>query len=184
MNPEAIADLLLSSTNPREAARRILAWLLEYAGAESASVWSEDGPTLLLAFGMAVDAETLATVQDVWSREGDSLRRGAVVTRGHRALLPCSRDGLYVCLEGANLKGVDLDTVRTIATVVTRALRTPRAPSPAGGADEARRSELLSTLSVHDWNISRVARAKGVTRKTVYDWMTKLNIQRERVVKS
>jgi transcriptional regulator of acetoin/glycerol metabolism len=184
MNPEAIADLLLSSSGPRDAARRMLDWLLDYTRARSVSVWVDEADALSMTLGTAVDGETIAAVEALWSREREQLRGGMAVTLEKRALVPCAKAGTYVCVEGTTLRKAEIDTVRTVAAVAARALGTAGPAAASESIDTLKRSELVATLSLHEWNISRVARAKGVTRKTIYDWMTKLNIPRERVAKS
>ncbi len=184
MNPEAIADLLLSSSGPRDAARRMLDWLLDYTKARSVSVWVDEADVLSMTLGAAVDGTTITAVEGLWNREREQLRGGAAVTVERRALVPCARAGTYVYVEGTSLRGGDIDTVRTVAAVAARALGTAAPGITAASPDALKRSELVAILSLHEWNISRVARARGVTRKTIYDWMAKLNIPREHVAKS
>ena len=46
------------------------------------------------------------------------------------------------------------------------------------------REKLLLLLNRNEWNIARVARMMGVTRRTVYLRLQRYNIPRERVPKS
>jgi DNA-binding NtrC family response regulator len=46
------------------------------------------------------------------------------------------------------------------------------------------REKLLLLLNRNEWNIARVARLMGVTRRTVYLRLQRYNIPRERVPKS
>jgi hypothetical protein len=45
------------------------------------------------------------------------------------------------------------------------------------------REQLFLLLERHEWNIARVARAKGVTRLTIYEQMRRWGIERQRVLK-
>jgi len=46
------------------------------------------------------------------------------------------------------------------------------------------REKLLLLLNRNEWNIARVARLMGVTRRTVYLRLQRYNIRAERVLKS
>jgi len=46
------------------------------------------------------------------------------------------------------------------------------------------RQKLLLLLNRNEWNIARVARLMGVTRRTIYLWLQRFNIPRERVAKT
>lgn len=54
-------------------------------------------------------------------------------------------------------------------------------PTALPAADAARRFELLRVLELNEWQVSRVSRALGVTRMTVYARMRRLHIPRKRV---
>ncbi len=50
--------------------------------------------------------------------------------------------------------------------------------------EDMEREKLLLLLNRNEWNIARVARLMGVTRRTIYLRLQRYNIPRERVVKS
>ena len=50
--------------------------------------------------------------------------------------------------------------------------------------EDMEREKLLLLLNRNEWNIARVARMMGVTRRTVYLRLQRYNIPRERVPKS
>jgi len=95
--------------------------------------------------------------------------------------LPCTRDGEMVGF--AYL--ADAETVlaparlRVFLEVLTEAT-VPGAAEPEAEV-QSERDRLLWLLRHNDWNIARVARLEGVTRKTIYDWLEKYEIPRERV---
>ena len=55
-----------------------------------------------------------------------------------------------------------------------------RLPDDVGAACE----RLLYLLSKHEWNIARVARVMGVTRRTVYLRLERFNLSRKRLPKT
>lgn len=50
-------------------------------------------------------------------------------------------------------------------------------------SEDRDRERLLLSLNRYEWNVSRVARDLGVTRRTIYIWMKKYGIERRRVPK-
>jgi GAF domain-containing protein len=89
----------------------------------------------------------------------------------------------------------DLDRLSKFSRMLARAVRpdAERAPRDATGweaylertpVQDIERQKLLLLLNRNDWNIARVARLMGVTRRTVYLRLQRYNIPRERVLKS
>jgi hypothetical protein len=50
-------------------------------------------------------------------------------------------------------------------------------------SDDREREKLLLSLNRYEWNLSRVARDIGVTRRTIYVWLKKFGIERRRIAK-
>ncbi len=83
---------------------------------------------------------------------------------------------------------------RIIAKAVGESVRTvERAPSRADAwesylertpVEDMEREKLLLLLNRNEWNIARVARLMGVTRRTIYLRLQRYNIPRERVPKT
>lgn len=94
-------------------------------------------------------------------------------------------------------EGNDLERLVKFSTLLARAVR-PDAESDAassGGAgwqaylertsvEDIEREKLVLLLNRNEWNIARVARLMGVTRRTIYLRLQRYNIPRERVYKS
>jgi transcriptional regulator of acetoin/glycerol metabolism len=100
-------------------------------------------------------------------------------------MLPVRGGDAYLLLEGVDTKRIDVNTAASMGAVASKAMaRTDYDRREARSPDNARRDELLASLTLHEWNIARVARAQGVTRKTIYEWMARYAIRRERVVRS
>jgi hypothetical protein len=186
MNPEQIADILLDAQGrPREAARRVLEWLLNYLKARSVSLWTEARGVPSLSLGSAIDQETMTLVASLWADESAAIAAGGPVVRGERILLPVRGGGAYLFLEGVDTRRADVDTAASMGAVAAKALaRTDLQEHEVKSPDSAKRDDLIAALALHEWNIARVARAKRVTRKTIYDWLARYQISRERVAKA
>jgi hypothetical protein len=181
-----IAPLLLEAASPRDASRRTLEWLLLHSRARSIALWRADGDDLALEISIGADAETLSGARALWAlRDPEALEAGRPIADGQTLLIGTRPAGTLVYIDGVDPKAVDLESLVDGAAVAAIALR--RGPGGNGmGATSGtalRREELVATLRLNEWNIARVARVKGVTRKTIYDWLARYNIPRERVPK-
>jgi hypothetical protein len=90
----------------------------------------------------------------------------------------------------------DLDRLSKFSRIVAKSVNDTVSPRPAGSPDsweaylertpveDMEREKLLLLLNRNEWNIARVARMMGVTRRTVYLRLQRYNIPRERVPKS
>lgn len=187
MNVETLTHLLLSGTT-REAAARTLGWLKSTAGAASVSVWRTDGRTIALRLGIDLDQESMDRASLAWRESRKTLVDSGECEQDGARVLALEMDGAVhlAVVDGATLK-VTSETIATCAKAVITALR-HKAPLEAAALRPARnqlhRDELVAVLHREEWNIARVARVCGATRKTVYEWMAKLGIQREKVSKA
>ena len=121
------------------------------------------------------------------------LQRGEAVVADGVTLLPLTRDGGLVgvvLLEGSSLslEGTDL-----ILTAIVAAVMVAMAPRPLGSdldqfvgirSDEVERHRLIELLKRNEWNLARVARVLGVTRRTVYMRLKRYDIARQKVPKT
>jgi hypothetical protein len=91
----------------------------------------------------------------------------------------------------------DLDRLSKFSRIVAKSVNDTAAPRRSGGpgdsweaylertpVEDMEREKLLLLLNRNEWNIARVARMMGVTRRTVYLRLQRYNIPRERVPKS
>ena len=185
MEPDTLVDLLLGES-PREAALRTLEWIRAHSQARSVSLWRLVSGSPSLELGAAVDQETIAGVQNAIARAQRALESGQAYRADGELLVGVESDHntnyvLYV--DGLLGDRRDVDAVSTYARVALRALRHP-GPGGQRFTADAKREELMSLLRLHEWNIARVARARNVTRKTIYEWLKKFGISRERVEKA
>jgi len=121
------------------------------------------------------------------------LQRGEAVAGDGITLLPLMGDsGLLavVLLEGGvfPVEGTEL-----ILTAITAAVVVAMAPRPFTGdldqfvgirSDEVERHRLVELLKRNEWNLARVARVLGVTRRTVYMRLKRYDIARQKVPKT
>jgi len=91
----------------------------------------------------------------------------------------------------------DLERLSKFSRIVAKSVQDTASPRPMGGTadsweaylertpvEDMEREKLLLLLNRNEWNIARVARMMGVTRRTVYLRLQRYNIPRERVPKS
>jgi hypothetical protein len=91
----------------------------------------------------------------------------------------------------------DLDRLSKFSRIVAKSVNDNASPHRSGGpgdsweaylertpVEDMEREKLLLLLNRNEWNIARVARMMGVTRRTVYLRLQRYNIPRERVSKS
>jgi hypothetical protein len=184
-----IAPLLLDSLGPRDAARRTMNWLMDSSRARSIALYAleEDGLTLRLLISSAADEDTLDGARSMWAARGSASADGEAVRGEHAILVPTRPAGTFVYADGVDAHQVDPMLLADGGAVAAQALkRTARGFARSlEGQDRSRlkREELVATLHLHEWNIARVARVKGVTRKTIYDWIEKYEIERQHIPK-
>lgn len=91
----------------------------------------------------------------------------------------------------------DLERLSKFSRIIAKAVADGSSPVPAGRSTESwesylertpvedmEREKLLLLLNRNEWNIARVARLMGVTRRTVYLRLQRYGIPRERVPKT
>jgi hypothetical protein len=90
----------------------------------------------------------------------------------------------------------DLDRLSKFSRIIAKSVTDTAAPRRGGGQDtwetylertpveDMEREKLLLLLNRNEWNIARVARMMGVTRRTVYLRLQRYKIPRERISKT
>jgi hypothetical protein len=195
---------LLVAGDPRGAADRILTFLLSLNKARGAAVFALDGDRLTLFTGRGFDVEAVATVQNAWTTHRDKLQNGEVLrqsdARAASVVAPLMDGAVVVALlyldaaSDSEWKSLDASSLTAfgvaIAQAVIAAASGPAEPSPVQAYlsqtsdEEIARERLLLLLVQNEWNISRVARLMGVTRRTIYLRLQRHNIVREKVRKT
>ncbi len=195
---------LLVAGDPRGAADRTLAFLLSLNKARGAAVFGLDRDRLTLFTGRGFDVEAVSTVQSAWTTHRAKLQMGEILrasdARASYVVAPLIESGSVAALlyldVAAGTEWTALDTSSltafgvAIAHAVIAAASAPPAPSAVQAYlsqtsdEEIARERLLLLLVQNEWNISRVARLMGVTRRTIYLRLQRHNIVREKVRKT
>jgi transcriptional regulator with GAF, ATPase, and Fis domain len=207
-----LSDVLMP-TDARTLVDRSLAILVADVPGAHAAVFSRDAEGMQLFAARNIDQGALDAGAHAWRAHRERLdagreivvRRGdaeldgalssALVSREALALVPVSYEGRVVGLVYLDsqrpLADAQLATARRIADVVGIALRAR--PTPTAGIladyleraspDDVQRDQLILQLARNEWNISRVARILGVTRRTIYLRLERFGIERRRVPK-
>lgn len=187
-----IAAALVAS-DPLDQAGRVLARLLAHSGASGGAILvpGTDTPRVLVARNVALP--NLESLPSLWQRNERGLRSGRPGGRDGRRLIPL-QDGSDVVgavyLEGARLEAEKLRVYLRILTRAVLAATDPEALRAIGadllgvGVERSKREITLASLEHHEWNISRVARELGLTRRTIYLRLARWGVARERVPKT
>jgi regulatory Fis family protein len=195
---------VLVAGDPRGAADRTLAFLASLNKARGAAVFAVDGDRLTLFTGRGFGVEAVAAVQAAWTKERGRLEKGelwrASDAQANYLVAPLTLEGAVVALlyldvaVGDEWSALDTSSITgfsvAIAQAVVAAASAPLQPSPVQAYlsqtsdDEIARERLLLLLVQNEWNISRVARLMGVTRRTIYLRLQRHSIVREKVRKT
>ncbi len=116
-------------------------------------------------------------------------------------VVPILQDSVLVALlyidagEPHFLNSADRDRLSKFARIIAKAVTQTAAPKASRAeawesylertpVEDMEREKLLLLLNRNEWNIARVARLMGVTRRTIYLRLQRHNIPRERVPKN
>ena len=187
-----IASALVSMDSVDQAGR-VLSRLVDHVRATGGAVVvpGEDAPRVLVARNVALT--NLESLPGLWGRHEKALRAGRPAGREGQRLLPLL-DGsdlvgaVYVAgaeIEPQRIKAfLDVLSRAVLAATDPEALRAFGADLLGVGVERSKREITLASLRQHEWNISRVARELGLTRRTIYLRLTRWGVNRERVPKT
>jgi regulatory Fis family protein len=180
---------LLVADDPRRQALRLLDHVAARTKARAAAVITvaEDD---LASFIGEVPLTRLVAVQRLWKVAARELRAGRCVVGDGCRVLPLmdARELIgLVFVEGeAGVEASSPDVIALAAALKAARERPVHLDGELGamvGADFERR-RLVAALERHEWNIARVARLIGVTRRTIYLRLKRYKIDRRRVPKT
>ena len=195
---------LLVAGDPRGAADRTLEFLRSLNKARAAVVFALDGNRLMLFTGRGFSLEAVATVQAAWAEHRADLAAGQVLrasdARATYAIAPLIENGAVVALlyldvaAGKEWAALDTGSLTAFGVALGQAVIAAASASPAPSPiqaylsqtsdDEIARERLLLLLVQNEWNISRVSRLMGITRRTIYHRLQRHRIVREKVQKN
>jgi len=182
---------LLVADDPRGQAMRLLDHVASRYKAKAVAVVTVAADDLA-SFAGEVPLSRLTALQAAWKADAKDLRAGRrVIHDGYRILPLMDGPGLagLLFIEGAT----GVESTNPVVTALAAALKAAHerplmgdgaveTATMAGGEIERRR--LVVALERHEWNIARVARLMGVTRRTIYLRLKRYKIDRRRVPKT
>jgi hypothetical protein len=187
----------LVAADPRQAMDESLTVLMNKTGASTSGLFMAYGSQLELVVAGRIDQAGIDRVQAAWTSESERLRDGRPTLAPTYCVWPLeSENGTPLIYLGGSIpiqevrKGIaELGSMIENAMVLERAgkeansaaIESFLAATPRGAVE---RRQLLTHLNLHEWNLSRVARAAGVTRATIYQRMRRYNIARLRIRKT
>jgi transcriptional regulator with GAF, ATPase, and Fis domain len=137
-----------------------------------------------------IDQTALDAVQDAWRSQAETLRSGEPATSDGWLIAPLKVGSEFVgvLFLGHGAKS-DLARLARILEILAKAMQSG-ATAPQRGEwaaflektspEEVAREQLVLLLEQNEWNVARVARLRGVTRPTIYNWMERYRIIRKR----
>lgn len=189
MTPELVTAI--AAVDPRALAGRLLSYVVKVLNARGGAVLAfQFGRVFLFADLLGGDLDRVAEAMATWKNRQAELASGVAVQCGMAGSVSplLSEDGGLVgavFLEGVPVSRCD---IREIATWLVAAIT---AKEPHAGAVEEifrtvsvegfERQKIVQLLEGHEWNVARVARIIGTTRRTVYQKMERYGIERLKV---
>jgi len=185
------ADLV--AIEPASQATRLLGRLMEHTRASAGAVLVPADQDLRVFVSRQASLERLSQGRSTVAAHRFLLQRGESVAADGITLLPLMGEvGLVgvVLLEGG---AYPVEGTELILTAIAAAVVVAMAPRPLAAdidqfvgirSDEVERHRLLELLKRNEWNLARVARVLGVTRRTVYMRLKRYDIARQKVPKT
>ena len=177
---EQLSELLVAA-DPGAATETLLRYICQRHGAAGGMVLALNGRERIVRTVRSLDLGRLGAVQKLLKVNEPSLRAGRrVVSNGH-ALLPLQEGGELVgALFLDEPKQLEPERLPPFLVALAKALSATEAPVRPRMDHGAL---LERALDENAWNVARVARALGVTRRTIYMRMQRFGILRRRVPK-
>ena len=177
----------LVADDPRRSADRLLSKMCDVTGSEGGAVLVPQGENASVFLSYRLSLPGLASLPIRFQDHRPRLAKGEVVAATGFALAPVGGEGDaklgWVYLE--NPRDPDPKELRPFLLGLSKALgalgeTTAGRPLNVNRAD-ANRVNILRILEENDWNIARVSRELGVTRRTLYMRLAAFGIARKKV---
>ena len=182
---------LVESGGPGTVAANAVTFLARATRSSSAAAFAvgEDGELKLFA-SHQIDQHALDAVQGAWNAQQTTLRAGEPISSEGWLIGPLKTGSEFAGLLFLGQAGKpDLRQLSRVLEILAKAMRSgPSSPQKGEWAaflektspEEVAREQLVLLLEQNEWNVARVARLKGVTRPTIYNWMERYGIKRKR----
>ena len=180
---------LLVADDPRRSADRILTRLVQIHQARGGAILRprQEQVEIWLSAGLSLAAVGELPVR--WADHRQQVLAGKPVVEPGFALIPCSSESEVVgVLYLAQPDGLVVADAKVFGTAIAQAVRAADAGPVAAripdvSPTEETKLQLLSLLERNEWNVAKVARIMGVTRRTVYMRLASFGIERRHVPK-
>lgn len=177
----------LVADDPRRSADRLLEKTCQVAGAEGGAILIRHGDNANVFLSYRLPLTGLASLPIRFQDHRDRLAKGELVSSAGFALAPLDVDGSaqvgWVYLESP--RSADARELRPFLMGMAKALsaleHAPEVRIPTVNRADANRANILRILEENDWNIARVSRELGVTRRTLYMRLAAFGIARKKV---
>lgn len=177
----------LVADDPRRAADRMLARLAAITSSQGSALLQPSADTATVVLSHQLSLASLGSLSVRWSDHREELAAGKPAVEKAFALLPVFSEGnLVAAVYLSEPSGIGVDRLKALvetgAPVFAAALQaqgTPAAPTRVQGQDV--RAQMIRIFETNDWNIAKVSRVLGVTRRTLYMRMESFGIKRKKV---
>ncbi len=177
----------LVADDPRRAADRLLEKMCQVVGAEGGAILIPQGDHASVFLSYRLPLNGLASLPIRFQDHRDRLAQGEVVLSAGFALAPIGADGSpqigWVYLESP--RSAHAEEFRPFLLGLAKAVGALDQPTalrvPNVNRADANRANILRILEENDWNIARVSRELGVTRRTLYMRLSAFGIARKKV---
>jgi hypothetical protein len=210
---DQFAELVVGADDPRRLADRTLEVIMSLSNGRSGAVFSREGDQLALFASRGIDQAALSYTHLVWGQYRDSFLAGVTFyvpdrTTDRRITATAENERVEAAKMVALLyvdsgdphfcESHDLIRLTKFSRILSKAIA-DSSPERQRAAvtvdswetylertpvDDMEREKLLLLLNRNEWNIARVSRLMGVTRRTIYLRLQRYNIPRERVPKT
>ena len=180
---------LLVADDPRRSADRILTRLVQIHQARGGAILRPRQDVVEIWLSAGLRRAAVAELPVRWADHRPRVLAGPPVVEPGFALIPCASESEVVgVLYLAQPDGLVVSEARVFGTAIAQAVRAADAgPAAARIPDvsptEETKLQLLSLLERNEWNVAKVARIMGVTRRTVYMRLASFGIERRHVPK-
>lgn len=177
----------LVAEDPRRSADRLLSKMCEVGDANGGAVLVPQGDSASVFLSYRLSLAGLGSLPIRFQDHQARLAKGDTVSAPGFAMAPLVGDGGaqlgWVYLEGSRI--AVMKELRPFLLAIAKAVSatpggTAEAPPNVNRAD-ANRANIVRILEENDWNIARVSRALGVTRRTLYMRLAAFGIARKKV---
>ncbi len=180
---------VLVADDPRRSADRVLGRLVQIHRARGGAVVRPRGPQAEVFLSAGLSLTAVAELPVRWRDHVRALASGRPVVEEAFALLPAMLAGeMVAAIYLAEPRVTSFGDTHVFGSAIAQAVRVAdrldaSAPLAVLQPAEETRLQLLALLEQNHWNIARVARVLGVTRRTVYMRLRSFGIERRRVPK-